>query len=51
MEAIISYHTMTDICNTSLRGIYKELVRGKKILELLFDAEFFCDSFQVNFIF
>ena len=39
METI---NTMSAICNTSLRWIYRELVRDKKIIELLFDAEFFC---------
>ena len=33
-----NYHTMSAICNTSLEWIYKELVRDKKILELLFEA-------------
>ena len=37
-----NYHTMSAICDTSLGWIYRELVRDKKILELLFDAEFFC---------
>ena len=36
-----NYHTMSAICDTSSR-IYRELVRDKKILEQLFDAEFFC---------
>ena len=43
-----NYHTMSAICNTSLRWIYRELVRDKRILELLFDVESF---FHVNFIF
>ena len=34
-------HTMSAICDTSSRSVYRELVRDKKILELLFDAEFF----------
>ena len=37
-----NYHTMSAICDTSSRWIYRELVRDKKILELLFDAEFLC---------
>ena len=37
-----NYHTMSAICDTSSKGIYRELVRDKKILELLFDAESFC---------
>ena len=41
---------MSAICNTSLRWIYGELIRDKKIIELLFDAEFFCAFFHVNFI-
>ena len=46
-----NYHTMSAICDTSSRWIYRELVRDRKILELLFDAEFFWASFYVNFIF
>ena len=46
-----NYHTMSAVCETSSRWIYRELVRDKKILELLFDAEFFCQSFDVNFVF
>ena len=33
---------MSAICDTSSRSVYRELVRDKKILELLFDAECFC---------
>ena len=46
-----NYHTMSAICNTSLKWINRELARDEKILELLFDAEFFCAFFHLNFIF
>ena len=42
---------MTAICDISLGWIYEELVKEIKILELLFDAEFLCAFFHVNFIF
>ena len=45
-----NYHTMSAICDTSLRWIYRELMKEIKILELLSDAEIFCDFFHVNFI-
>ena len=37
-----NFHTMSAICDTSLGWIYRELMKLIKILELLFDAEFFC---------
>ena len=37
-----NYRTMSAICDTSSRWIYRELVWDKKILELLFEAESFC---------
>ena len=46
-----NYHTMSAICNTSSRWIYRELVRDKKILELLSDTEILCGFLNVNFIF
>ena len=46
-----NYHTMSVICDNSLGWIYRELMKEIKILELLSDAEFFCEFFQVNFIF
>ena len=46
-----NYHTMSAICATSLRWIYRELMNKIKILELLSDAEFLCAFFHVNFIF
>ena len=45
-----NYHTMSAICDTSLGWIYRELMKEIKI-ELLSDANFFCVSFHVNFIF
>ena len=44
-----NYHTMSAICDTSLGWIYMELMKKIKIIELLFDAEFLCASFHVNF--
>ena len=46
-----NYHTMSAICDTSLGWINRELMKKIKILELLSDTEFFCSSFDVNFIF
>ena len=46
-----NYHTMSAICDTSLGWIYRELMKEIKILELRSDADFFCTSFHVNFMF
>ena len=45
-----NYHTMTAFVTLVYWWIYGELMEIK-ILELLSDAEFFCSSFYVNFIF
>ena len=40
---------MSAICNTSLGWIYGELMKENKILELLYDAEFFLRIFSSKF--
>ena len=49
METITT--PISAICDTSLGWIYRELIKEIKVLELLSDADFFCASFHVNFIF